>query len=67
MSRRARMRILAVTVVLSSLGIGSAAMAVGKGPNGTGPPGQTGIYTPCPHTGYTGRPCGNGNGNGHHK
>jgi hypothetical protein len=62
MSRRARMRILAITVVLGSLGIGSAALAVGTGPNGTGPPGHTGIYTPCPHTGYTSRPCGHGAG-----
>ena len=67
MSRRARMRIVAVTLVLGSLGIGSAALAVGKdpkgnGPNGLGPPGQTGIYTPCPHTGYTSRPCDNGKG-----
>jgi hypothetical protein len=58
MSRRARMRITAAMVVLGSLGIGSAAVAVGQGPNGTGPPGHTGIYTPCPHTGYTSRPCG---------
>jgi hypothetical protein len=58
MSRRARMRLVAVTVVLGSLGIGSTALALGKGPNGSGPPGHTGIYTACPHTGYTGRPCG---------
>jgi hypothetical protein len=55
MSRRARMRIVALTVVLGSLGIGSAALAVG--PNGSGPPGHTGVYTPCPHSGYTSRPC----------
>ena len=64
MSRRARMRIVALTVVLGSLGIGSAALAVGSngtGPNGSGPPGHTGIYTPCPHSGYTSRPCS------HHK
>jgi len=66
MSRRARMRILAITVVLGSLSIGSAALAVGKnptvgnGPGGSGPPGHTGIYTPCPHTGYTSRPCAHG-------
>ena len=57
------MRMVAITVVLGSLGMGSAALAVGRGPNGTGPPGQTGIYKPCPHTGYTGRPCAIG----HHK
>jgi hypothetical protein len=55
MSRRARMRITAIMVVLGSLGIGSAALALG--PNGSGPPGKTGVYTPCPHTGYTSRPC----------
>ena len=54
---------LAITIVLGSLGMGSAALALGKGPNGTGPPGHTGIYTPCPHTGYTSRPCAIG----HHK
>jgi hypothetical protein len=57
MSRRARMRIAALAVVLGSLGIGSAAVAMG--PNGTGPPGHTGNYRPCPHTGYTSRPCSN--------
>jgi len=55
MSRRLQMRLVAITVVLGSLGIGTAAMAVG--PGGSGPPGHTGIYTPCPHTGYTSRPC----------
>jgi len=49
------MRLVAITVVLGSLGIGTAAMAVG--PGGTGAPGHTGIYTPCPKTGYTSRPC----------
>jgi hypothetical protein len=57
MSRRARIGIFATIAVLGSVGIGSAAVAVGRGPDGTGPPGQTGIYRPCPHTGYTGRPC----------
>jgi hypothetical protein len=57
MSRRARMRITALMVVFGSLGIGSAALALGQGPNGSGPPGKTGVYTPCPHTGYTSRPC----------
>jgi hypothetical protein len=55
MSRRLQMRIVAITVVLGSLGIGTAAMAVG--PGGSGPPGHTGQYTPCPKTGYTTRPC----------
>ena len=55
MSRRIRMRIVGLTVVLGSLAIGSAALAVG--PGGSGPPGKTGTYTPCPHTGYTSRPC----------
>jgi len=55
MSRRLQMRLVAITVVLGSLGIGTAAMAVG--PGGTGAPGHTGIYTPCPKTGYTSRPC----------
>ena len=68
MSKRARMRIMAIGLVLGSLSVGSAALAVGKdptagsGPNGSGAPGQTGIYTPCPHTGYTSRPCGPGHG-----
>ena len=57
MSRRARIGIFATIAVFGSVGIGSAAMAVGKGADGTGPPGKTGIYKPCPHTGYTGRPC----------
>jgi hypothetical protein len=65
---RTRMRIVAIAVVLGSLGVGSAALATGKdptvgnGPGGSGPPGHTGIYTPCPHTGYTSRPCGHGHG-----
>jgi hypothetical protein len=58
MSRRARIGIFATIAVFGSVGIGTAAVATGKGPNGTGPPGKTGIYTPCPHTGYTSRPCG---------
>jgi len=57
MSRRARIAVFATIAVFGSLGIGSAAVAVGNGPNGSGPPGHTGIYRPCPHTGYTGRPC----------
>jgi hypothetical protein len=54
MSRRVHMRIVGVAVLLGSLGIGSAAMAVSKP---SGPPGKTGVYTPCPKTGYTSRPC----------
>ena len=59
MSRRARIGIFATIAVFGSVGIGSAALAAGgKPPNG--PPGKTGVYTPCPHTGYTSRPCANG-------
>jgi LPXTG-motif cell wall-anchored protein len=64
MSRRARMRIVAITVILGSLGIGSAAMAVGRDPNGSGPPGLTGNRTDCPHTGYDSRNCAQGHVNG---
>jgi len=46
---------MAMITVLGSVGIGSAALAVGKPPNG--PPGKTGIHSPCPKTGYTSRPC----------
>jgi hypothetical protein len=49
------MRIAAAVVMLGSLGIGSAAMAMG--PGGGGPPGHTGQFKPCPKTGYTSRPC----------
>jgi hypothetical protein len=67
MSRRARMRITALMVVLGSLGIGSAAVAVGNGPNGAGHTHRK----PCPHTGYEERPCGHGHDKGddegHHK
>ena len=56
MSRRARIGIFATIAVFGSVGIGSAALAAGgKPPNG--PPGKTGIHTPCPKTGYTSRPC----------
>jgi hypothetical protein len=49
------MRIVGITVLAGSLGIGSAAVAVTSKPSG--PPGKTGVYTPCPKTGYTSRPC----------
>ena len=55
MSRRVQMRIAGIVVLAGSLGIGSAAMAVTSKPSG--PPGKTGVYTPCPKTGYTSRPC----------
>jgi hypothetical protein len=77
MSQRARMRIIAATAVLGSLSVGSAAWAVGQGhpngggPSGTGPPGYTGIYTPCPQAspqpGYTSRPCGDDKAVAKHK
>jgi len=55
MSRRVQMRFVGVAVLIGSLGLGSAAMAGGGKPSG--PPGKTGVYTPCPKTGYTSRPC----------
>jgi len=55
MSRRLQMRLVAITVVLGSLGIGTAAIAVG--PFFFNDTATTEIYTPCPHTGYTSRPC----------
>ena len=51
------MRIVGVAVLLGSLGIGSAAMAVTTTSKPSGPPGKTGVYSPCPKTGYTSRPC----------
>ena len=60
MSRRARIGIFATIAVFGSVGIGSAAVAAGARARTAGPPGKTGIYTPCPHTGYTSRPCANG-------
>ena len=55
MSRRIQMRIVGIAVLIGSMGIGSAALAVTSKPSG--PPGKTGVYTPCPKTGYTSRPC----------
>ena len=47
MSRRARIGIFATIAVFGSVGIGSAAVAAGGKPP-SGPPGKTGVYTPCP-------------------
>jgi len=57
MSRRIQMRIVGIAVLIGSLGIGSAAVAVTTTSKPSGPPGKTGVYSPCPKTGYTSRPC----------
>ena len=58
MSRRIQMRIVGIAVLIGSFGIGSAAVAVTTSTKpSSGPPGKTGVYSPCPKTGYTSRPC----------